>query len=250
MPILYFVAFGALFYLQSSLWESLVHEYLLDVRPRTRLAGLRRSGLLCDLWLGAFIHGTLHHYLTFRTGYTRQFAAPADRGALVDRLHTALTPIQAQAAVAAQFGNSFTFASTKYFGIPVFLNLLWLLVAPGPAEAAAVVLADVIFATPYLVFSKYMHPYLHATYDSAIAEAALPLRLLLRSRYGLAMRVSHFVHHRHPTRNFNLHIGVDLLRRRWLPPSEAEWAEMLRIGLIHPAHRAALQARPVLCHRF
>jgi hypothetical protein len=250
MALLYFAAFGILFYAQSSLWESVFHEYVLDVRPRARLAGLRHSRWLSDVWYGAFSHGTLHHYLTFRNDYARQFADEAERTALMARLSAFLTPAQFRDAVSAQYGNSLTWASTRYCGLPIWLNLLWLFAAPGPGEAAAIAIADLTCATPYLLFSKYVHPYLHEAYDSAIARAPSPVRHLLRSRYGLAMRVSHFVHHRHPTHNFNLHIGADIPRRRWLPPTDEEWTIMLRIGLIKPIHRARLRARPLLGHGF
>lgn len=250
MALLYFVVFGACFYAQSSLWESLFHEYFLDVRPRSRITRFRQRPWLRDIWFGAFSHGTLHHYLTFRGGYTCQFTSIVEKRALLERLSANLTPSELKAAVSAQFGNSLTWFSTRYFGFPVYMNLLWLLVAPGPPEAAAILLADLAFATPYLFLSKYAHPFLHETYESAIARAPVILRMLLRSRYGLAMRVSHFLHHRSPDRNFNLQIGADLPRGRWLRPTELDWADMLRIGLILPEHRQALQSRPVMWHSF
>lgn len=250
MPALYFACLGLLFHAQSSLWESIFHEYYLDIRPASRFVRFRRIWWLSDLWFGSFGHGILHHYLTFRDTYTRQFAGRAQREALRRRLAASLTEAQARQAEKAQYGNSLTWSSARYFGLPVWLNLLWLLAAPGPAEAAAILAANLVFGTPYLLLSKYVHPFLHDEFRHALARAPAPVRLLLRSRYGLAIRVSHFVHHRHPTRNFNLQLGADIIRRRWLPPAEADWAEMARIGLIEPDHRAILLARPVLGHGF
>ena len=246
----YFLGFGVLFYVTSTLWESVFHEYYLDARPYGRLARFQHRRWLTDFWFGCFSHGSLHHYLTFRQCYTKQFSSAAEKDRLMERLAEGLTPSQLRAAAAGCFGNTMPWSQMLYFGVPIYINFLWLAVAPGPTEAIAIALANAVFATPYLICSKFVHPFLHDRYGHAIARASWPIRIVLRSRYGLEIRVSHFVHHRHPSRNFNLQIGGDLMRRRWLPPSDADWADMMRLGIVEPEHKQRLLAYAKLGHRF
>jgi hypothetical protein len=189
--IIVFLCLGPLFYLQSSLWESLFHEYVLDVRPWRRVARFERSKWLRTWWFGA-----------------------------------------------------------RYFLLPVYLNLVWVAVMDNMADVVAVVLADFVFAMPFVLFSKVVHPCLHMRFNEAVEGAPWPLRKFLASRYGLAMRVLHYVHHRLPTRNFCLQIGADILRGRWQPPAAQDWEVMIGLGLIAPEHKAMLLRRPVLWHPF
>jgi hypothetical protein len=245
-----FLGFGLIFYLQSSLWESLFHEYVLDVRPWSRVGKHEASRWLRSWWFCAFEHGNVHHYLTYVHNYTQRFRSHQDEQKLATILSRRLSPKELRSMQACQYGASITWFGARYFMLPVYLNLMWIFAADGVANTLAVILADLIFGIPFVLFSKFVHPFLHLRYDDLRTPTSWLMRAFLCSSYGLAMRVLHFVHHRVPTRNYSLQIGADILRGRWLPPTEMDWENMLRIGLIAPEHRVILQRHPLLGHRF
>jgi hypothetical protein len=246
----WFLGAGALFYLEASFWESLFHEFLLDLSPARRrwIFTLRRWAPA--LYLEHYAHGVLHHFRTYRGAYTRQFASEAERQALDAAIRKHLTASQFRRVTTHHgYGVSFEAPGAPYLA-PALLNLLWLPFLPDLAARAAVLAADLVFATPYWAYSKWAHLYLHRRFDAAIAEAPRWLRGWLRSDYGVAARISHYLHHRHPTSNFNLQFGADLLRGRWRAPTAADWDDMLAIGLVTPAHRARFEGRRVWLHPF
>ena len=246
----WFLGAGVWFYIQSSVWESLFHEYLLDIGPRHRALLFRWRRWLPALWHVHYDHNVLHHYRTYRGSYVAQFDTPADEAALQRALRRQVDTATYREMVNSRYGATFTGAGVLPYAIPVALNLAWLLVTPGWPAFVAVFCANLAFATPYFVFSKWIHLHMHSRFDDAMREAPWPVRMVLRSRYGVAVRISHFVHHKSPAWNYNLQYLADRLRGRWRAPVAAEWDEMVEIGLITPKHRASFEGRSFLLHAF
>lgn len=242
--------FGALFYLQAALWESLFHEYILDLTParRERVHRLRR--LLPMLWAIHVDHAVLHHHRTFRRSHVEMFSGAGEEARLQAVLRSQFPARIARGFVETRYGSTFTWRGMVPFALPVWLNLCWLLVLPPGPAALGCLAANIVFSTPYLALSKWVHPYMHRRFDDALTEAPSVIGWVLGSTFGLAIRVSHFVHHRDPRVNFNLQFGMDRPRGRWRAPTPGEWDEMLALGLVTPRHRARLEGRTFLGHPF
>lgn len=245
-----FLAFGALFYLQASFWESLFHEHLLDLTParRERVHRLRRNWPM--LWAIHVDHAVLHHHRTFRRSYTEMFSEPGEEARLQAVLRRQFPARIARGFTETRYGASFTWRGLIPFAVPVWLNLLCLPLLPTGPTALGCLAANLVFATPYLALSKWVHPYMHQRIADALAEAPPVIRQILGSTYGVATRVSHFVHHRDTRVNFNLQLGADRLRGRWRAPTALEWDEMVAMGLVEARHRARLEGRTFLGHPF
>lgn len=248
--MLWFVGAGCFFYVQSSIWESLLHEHVLDVGAQRRALFYRLRHVLPMLWFGHFDHNTLHHYRTYRPSYVDQFASPEGEERLKAALAREHSPQIVSERVRSRYGATFTWIGMPMYGLPALLNCGWLFVAPTQTAATALICANVIFATQFLIHSKWVHPYLHMRFHQAIETAPPLLRWLIQTPYGLAIRISHFVHHRQPSCNYNLQYGGDLLRGKWRPPTAAEWDEMVEIGLVTAEHRRRFEGRRFLLHQF
>lgn len=246
---LWFVGAGTWFYVQSSFWESLFHQYLLDLTPAQRAWMFRLKRWFPSLWLEHHAHNVLHHFRTYRVSYVEQFSTTAEREALEAVLRKQLDAKAYRQITTTHFGASFQAPGLPYLA-PAILNLAWLPFMPNLTVAMAVLLADLLFGTPYWVFSKWVHLHMHQRFADTMREAPWPLRLILRSDYGLAVRISHFVHHKDPVWNYNLQYVADLIRGCWRAPTVAEWDEMVGIGLITPSHRQKFEGRRFLGHPF
>jgi|GEM_PF-1979156 len=247
---LWFLGAGAWFYAQSSMFESLFHEFIFDVTPRHRAFLFKHRRWLPALWHVHYDHNILHHYQTYRTTYVEQFSRPGEEAALQAVIARQVDEATYRQLVKSRYGATFTSEGHLPYAIPILINLLWLLWVPSLAAGVAVVLANLIFATPYFAFSKWIHLHMHSRYEDMLREAPWPARWVLISPYGVAVRISHFVHHRHPARNYNLQYFADLIRGRWIPPSRREWDEMIEMGLVLPRHRIAFEGRSFLLHPF
>jgi hypothetical protein len=248
--LLWFAGAGCAFYLQASIWESLLHEHVLDVGVERRSLFYRLRDKLPMLWFGHLDHSTLHHYQTYRACYTEQFSSPEEEERLKAVLARQYPSEIVAMRVRSRYGATFTWSGVPMYGLPALLSFLWLFAAPSVTAAWAIALANILFSTHFLMHSKWVHPYLHMRFDRAMASAPPVLRWFLRTPYGLAIRISHFVHHRAPACNFNLQYGADLLRGKWRAPTSAEWDEMAEIGLVLPEHRARFEGRRILLHPF
>jgi len=248
--LLAFLGFGLLFYLQATFWESLFHEYVLDLTPALRARRFQMRKLWPSLWRAHIDHAVIHHHMTFRRSYTEMFSRPEEEARLKGILERQYALKDARTFTRSRYGASFTWEGLLLVGVPVWLNFLWLLALPTIPAMAGCVAANLLFSTPYLVFSKWVHPYMHMRFDLAMQAAPPALRLILGSPYGVATRVSHYVHHQDPRTNYNLQYLADLLRRRWRRPSASEWDQMIALGLIEPRHRQRLEGRRFLFHPF
>ena len=100
------------------------------------------------------------------------------------------------------------------------------------------------------MFSKWVHPYMHMRFEDAMQETSGLLRRILGSPYGVAIRISHYVHHQDPKVNYNLQYLADRLRGRWRAPTPEEWDDMISLSLVEPHHRTQLEGRTFLGHPF
>jgi hypothetical protein len=87
-------------------------------------------------------------------------------------------------------------------------------------------LCPVVF---HVLVSTHIHVYLHSRDE----DAPLCIKWFLRSSYGRALKVHHYLHHKHVQCNYNFfYLGADWIRRTHRDASNEEMADMLRIGLI------------------
>jgi hypothetical protein len=245
----WFFGAGVWFYIQSSIWESLFHEFVLDVTPEHRAFLFRNRSWLPALWHVHFDHNVLHHFRTYRRSYVEQFSHPEEEAELQSVLRRQVDEATFRHMVNSRYGATFTSAGYLPYAAPILLNLAWLPFAPSLAAGCALLAANLVFATPYFVWSKWVHLRMHCRFEEAM-EAPWPLRTILASPYGVATRISHFVHHRDPRRNYNLQYFADRIRGRWRAPTKAEWDEMVAMGLVTPDHRRRFEGRSFLLHPF
>jgi hypothetical protein len=202
------------------------------------------------LWTTHIDHNVLHHYRTYRHSYVEKFSHPDDEARLLSTLRRQYDAPTVRNFILSQYGSTFTWDGVVPYAIPIWLNFLWLLVMPSWPPALGCALANLLFSTPYFVFSLRVHLYMHMRFDQAMREAPFWLRIILRSPYGVAIRISHYVHHQDPKMNYNLQYLADRLRGRWRAPTQAEWDRMVVLGLIEPYHRTRLEGRSFLGHPF
>jgi hypothetical protein len=248
--ILAFLGFGGLFYVQASVWESLFHEFILDLSPARRARLHRFKRWAPSAWLAHVDHGVLHHHRTYRASYVEMFSDPQEEAQLQAVLRRQYPKRIAGTFVRSRYGSTFTWEGVIPYAIPTWLNFLWLAALPGGPAQAGCAAANLVFSTPYFIFSMWAHAYLHMRFDAAMREAPGWLRPILASPYGVAVRISHYVHHQDPTVNYNLQYLADRLRGRWRAPTNREWDTMVALGLITPEHRAQFEGRPFLGHPF
>jgi hypothetical protein len=202
------------------------------------------------LWTVHVDHGVLHHYRTYRHSYVEQFADRSEEEALQATLRRQFDHPTAETFIRSKYGSSFTREGVLPYAIPIVLNLLWLPFLPAWPLALGCLAANIVFSTPYFIFSMWVHLYMHMRFDQAMSEAPLWIRVILRSPYGVAVRISHYVHHADPKMNYNLQYLADRLRGRWRAPTTTEWDRMEAIGLIDGGHRRRLEGRSFLGHPF
>lgn len=245
-----FLGFGTLFYIQSSVWESLFHEFLLDLTPERRAWLHRVKAWWPALWTVHVDHNVLHHYRTYRRSYVAQFSNAEEEARLLATLRRQFDGATVRTFIRSRYGSTFTWAGVVPYAIPTWINLLWLLTLDDGPAILGCGLANLVFSTPYFVFSMWVHFYMHMPFDQAMRKAPLWLRLILASPYGVAVRISHYVHHQDPKVNYNLQYFADRVRGKWRAPTSAEWDEMVAIGLIQPRHRRRLEGNSFLGHPF
>jgi hypothetical protein len=245
-----FCGFGVAFYAAASLWESLFHEFVLDITPAHRAWLFRMRRWWPSLWTVHVDHNVLHHYRTYRRSYVEMFSRPDEEAYLLAALRRQYSPREVRTFIRSRYGSTFTWDGVLPYAVPLWLGFLWLPLLPSWPAALGCVLANLLCSTPYFVFSMWVHRYMHMRFDQAMRDAPLWLRLILGSPYGVATRISHYVHHQNPRTNYNLQYLADRLRGRWRPPSATDWDRMVAIGLVNADHRLRLEGRSFLGHPF
>lgn len=237
-------------YLAASFFESLFHDQILDVSAQRARFYFKIRKYFPGFWNIHVAHGVLHHHQTYKKSFAEQFSTPSDRQNLIEKLQKGNTRETVSDFVNSNFGNTFTKKGFIFYSIPVYIPIIFSLLFIPPHQAAAISIASFISGTPFFILSKWVHPYLHMTYEESLRCAPPWIRHIISSRYGVAIRISHWVHHREPRYNLNLQYGADLLRGRFRPPTPSQWTEMLLQGVILPEHQAMFENRLFLGHRF
>lgn len=83
----------------------------------------------------------------------------------------------------------------------------------------------------YPMMSKYIHPWMHVSYEVALREAPWAVAMLLRTRYFRAMYRNHFMHHKYGTCDYNFMLGGDYLLLAHRSPNDEDLREMAQVGL-------------------
>ena len=213
-------------YLAASLIESTMHQWISDA-PGARVRWWKKYPRLFRLFIEThYSHHTIHHFKTFRQNHVTQFRSEEERSAVDAELsghgkHGQLIR-EARYAVKLQGSGGWTFVAPLLLFLPVIYLLLGLWGALGSL---------VTMALPPL-FSNFVHPYLHMPHAEAREIAPPAISWFLQTRYGRAMALNHFIHHRFGgTSNFNLVLGADILRGVYRKPSVKDFQTMREIGL-------------------
>lgn len=249
----FFAAFliaAPLSYLAATFFESLFHDQILDVSAARARFYFRIRKYLPGFWNIHVAHGVLHHHRTFVTSFGIQFAGPDERERLLCKLRRSYPTETVKDFERASFGNTFTAKGVVFYTIPVYVPPLLAATVLPLHMVMGVALASCMTSFPFFVLSKWIHPYLHMPFEEALLKAPVWVRAVITSPYGVAIRISHWVHHAEPRYNMNLQYGADLIRRRFRAPTVAEWDEMLAQEIILPCHRARFEGRRFLLHPF
>ena len=219
-------------YLIATLWESLIHQYV-GHATKSCQHFLERHVAFCWLFSRTcFQHDVIHHKKTFLDHYFIQFLDEEER----DALHRWLV---VQSIMSDKY---FTLIQQEKYGLTLKGSGIISFFAPviivpplcgwlvGWSFASGV---SVMLLIPVLL-SKYIHPYLHMPLEYAMCRASPIQSLVLRSAFGRFLYSYHYLHHQHPSMNFNLFPGGDMLRGRFYRATKQEQVEMKQLGL--PIH--------------
>jgi hypothetical protein len=221
-----FVVGLSLGYFIGSILESVLHEYVSDA-PKHFVETWRRYPRLFRVMINTrFSHHVVHHYLTFRTNHVTQFTSREER----ERLEALLLARgrHGRIIIAGQFANKLHAEGGFIFALPSILSG----VALGMFAPASLAIGAAMTLSLPPLFSYFIHPYLHMSFNEARRGAPPLTAWLLQTRYVKAMYVNHYMHHRYGgTSNYNLVLGADYLRRRMRKPSGEDVIAMKAIGL-------------------
>jgi hypothetical protein len=224
-------------YLLATLAESFLHQHVQHAGPRFRRLQRRYPRLLGAFARAYYSHHVVHHHLTFRRDYARQFADPDDQhetDARIERHRRGyLRRIRAE-RYGLTLGGVGGYAM---FVAPVVPAVTAIYLALGPAAAAAALLPLVVV---YPLASEVVHPLLHRRLaEHPPGWAGWVGRWVCRRRVVRYVLMHHFVHHRDPGVNFNPLPGGDFLRGVGRRPTAAECAAMAALGVIEPQPAAS-----------
>jgi len=211
----YSFGWSILFCIYASYMESLVHHKILHLGCFPALSKLEQVK-----------HTALHHIRTFRTSHVRMFSSSEHKSSVDSWIEERWPDIKTNNEV-QKYGTVIDFnmlmAIWGLMIVPI-LPLFWL--TRGPSACHCMTLLSV----PWL--SRYVHPLLHKPYEQAVLEAGVWVRPVVNSRYGRWMWKHHWLHHKCPSRNFNLFLfGVgDYLRGVYYSPTKANLDQMKADG--------------------
>ena len=237
-------------YAGATTFESFFHDQILDISKERAALFYRLRKVAPGFWNIHVAHGVLHHHKTFKSSYARQFDEPGERARLITQLRRGFSDRTVEDFCKSKFGASFTPKGYIFYGFPIYAPPLVSAFFLPPISVAAIALASMIAASPFFIFSRWAHPFMHMRFAEMSDRAPRWIRIILSSDYGVAIRISHWVHHRHPRYNLNLQYGADLIRGRFRAPSATEYDAMVRDGVIEPRHRRRFEGRRFLLHPF
>ena len=217
----------AIGYVIASFIESILHEYVSDA-PTHWVRKWRRYPRLFRVLLNTyFSHHIIHHYQTFRKNHVTQFASPEQR-ARVDSVLLARGR-HGRLIIAGDYANRIQREGGFVFALPGLVSA----VALGFFLPISMAIGSAIALMLPPIFSYWLHPYLHRSFNKRRSENATAFTaFMLRRKYFKAVYRNHFMHHQYGgTSNYNLVLGADVLRRRVRPPSHSDIQEMRQVGM-------------------
>lgn len=212
-------------YLAASLIESVMHQYVSDAPNKSVKRWERFPQLFRYLIRTRYSHHIVHHRKTFKQNHVTQFRNASERHTLDAELvelgdHGQLIQ-RSNYAVRLHGSGALVFVAPL---LPIIPLALYTLGVWGMLGVCAALLLPPLF-------SHFIHPYLHMPHELAVKVAPFVTAWLLRRWYFREMARNHYMHHRYVASNFNLVLGGDILRRRYRACSQADLAEMQRMGL-------------------
>lgn len=215
-------------YIISSIVEAFVHKYVLHASASSLRLWRKYPKIFWPLTQEHYIHA-IHHGRTFKEDYVTQFRDESEQNKLdselystnpnklVDHIKKTEYGLFAQPRGAFYMG----IITTVVFAIPIyFLFGFWVLIGT-------------IFPFYFLAYimSRYVHPFSHQDFETAIQDAPYLLRKLLRTKYLQMVIRHHFIHHEYPLHNFNLILGADYFLGWHKKPKEEDREKMRNIGI-------------------
>jgi hypothetical protein len=226
MIIVNFAIGLAIGYFLASFIESILHEYVSDA-PVWSVEKWRRHPKLFRVLLDTyFSHHVIHHHQTFRKDHITQFASDEQR----TRVHNALLARgrHGRLIINGEYANRLHAEGGVVFALPGLLTALVL----GLILPISMAIGSGLALMLPSIFSYWVHPYLHRSFDEGQKNAPAAMRFLLCTKYFKAVYRNHFMHHRYDgTSNFNLVLGADYLRNRARAPSSDDVDAMAKVGM-------------------
>lgn len=211
-------------YLIATVAESFFHRHIGHASPRTIRFWRRHRWFFAPFLRAYFSHRMVHHTWTYQTDFVTQFRDEAEKREVDQR-----TPADYRAYIHKHdYGNTLRGFSVVRFVLPTApaIPAVWLLFDPWVALGS---MAPILVVYPLM--SRWFHPLFHLPHEVAVRRSSAVTRWLLGTKYMTASRRNHFIHHRHPSYNYNLLLGGDWLLGRYRSASEEERDEMRQIGI-------------------
>lgn len=212
-------------YLIASLIESYMHEYVSDA-PMKYVKRWQRFPRLCWYLIRTrYSHHVIHHVKTFRKNYVTQFNSAAEKQTLDEELRSkgehGQIILDSNYAVKLHGSGSLVFIAPLIPAAPLLYYTLGIFETLGGLIALSL---------PPLL-SNFVHPHLHMPHREALKKAPRPIAWLMKTWYFRAMARNHYMHHRYVAGNFNLLLGGDIIRGKWIRPSKQDLREMAELGI-------------------
>lgn len=169
-------------------------------------------------------HGVIHHEKSFLKDTLVQFESKEHKQEVDSWIQKSFSRDFAELIWAERYNLTLVgVKGTLPFALPFLFGPLVILFTLGPIAF----LASLFSAFIPVLLSKFVHPLIHTPKD--LNQSSDFLRWIARSPYMRWASQNHFLHHRHPAKNFNLLPGGDYLLGHHQKPTALESAEFSRI---------------------
>ena len=214
----------ALGYILFSIFESVVHKYLLHAKWYAR-SYWRKLGYLGEYIFNSwYSHHVVHHCKTFKTNHVTLFDSEQQE----KELRQFLIENNKEQIILSRYGLRIgnCYERIRY----LYPHFLWLFIVcyTGGAWFTLGLLIPLFF---YIWVAEYVHPYIHLPYRKAIDTAPPLMRLVIKTRYFKYLAQHHYLHHKYINCNFNLMLGADWFLGCHRSPNKNDLIEMNNLGL-------------------
>ncbi len=224
---LYFVSGLCIGYFSGSYVESFMHQYVSDAPSRFYRFYKRYPRLFSGLTSSYYTHHIIHHYHTFKTAHTRQFASEEEEKKLQQKL--VKRGIHGRLIINSGYG----------VGLGATGVIKYMIVLALPLPLFYVLFNDIIFlgicisAWLPIPMSRWLHYYIHIPRAEVQKSSSFWLKWLMNTRYMRQVAVNHFIHHKYGGKsNFNLVLGADVIRGVSRKATLGDYRDMKKAGLI------------------